>query len=311
MFIYIFIPLLLSYLLKVKGQTIVNVVLVLLLTINVFRDYSVGYDYGRNYKVMYDQIDVNTYKVIPSDEGGATSNILSFDKESVEVGWSILQYIGKNLNLPFSFVNFCIALMLFIWLAYALKQSPIPILSLLLYVLLFRYYASFNIIRQSIAAVVFIAAIPYIIRRQFVSYLLCCLFAASFHLSSLLMILFYFIPKIKISFKFSIVIVIVVYVLSALSIDMKLFSWLYESGYMFDAYGKYLAIENDYNYNIVFLYIPSVLLFIPYILLSANRNVKRLDVYQLLYLFAIIIAILSVHYEVLFRFNEFFLNSFD
>ena len=237
------------------------------------------------------------------------TDLLSVEKKSVEVGWKSIQYVCKSNNLPFSSVNFIAAIIIFIALLYALKQSPMPMFSILLYVLLFRYYASFNIIRQSVSAMIFIASIPYIYRRQFVKYLICVLAAASFHLSSLLMLLCYWLPKIKISFKSSLIIIILFYVISILGLDMKVFSWLYESGYMFAVYAKYLAIENEYNYHIALLYIPSLLLLIPYIIFLFNAKDKTLDVYQLLYVLAILISILSIHYEVLFRFNEYFLNS--
>lgn len=308
MTIYIFIPILLLFLTTIKGKGKIYFALIFLFFINVSRDYSVGYDYGINYKRLYDQKNAYSYNNIVSDDID-TSDLLLVEKESVELGWSMIEYIGKINKLPFSFVNFIAAIIIFITLTISIRQSPFPIISILLYVLLFRYYASFNIIRQSISAIIFIASIPYIAKRQFIKYLICCLLAASFHLSSLLMLVFYFLPKIRISFNFSVLLIIAFYVISALNVDMKIFSWLYDSGYMFASYAKYLAIENEYNYNIILLYIPSILLLIPYLLLNFRLKETHLDVYQLLYVFAIIISILSVHYEVLFRFNEYFLNS--
>ena len=308
MIIYIFIPILLLFLTIIKGKGKIYFALFFLFFINVSRDYSVGYDYGTNYKGLYDQKSAYYYNNIISGDIDA-SGLLFIDKQSVEFGWSMIEYIGKINELPFSFVNFIAAIIIFVALTISIRQSPSPIISILLYVLLFRYYASFNIIRQSISAIIFIVSIPYIIKRQFVKYLICCLLAASFHLSSLLMLLFYFLPKIRINFNFSVLLIIAFYVISALNLDMKIFSWLYNSGYMFASYAKYLAIENEYNYNIIFLYIPSILLLVPYLLLNSRFKEARLDVYQLLYVFAIIISILSIHYEVLFRFNEYFLNS--
>lgn len=302
MIIYIIIPILLLFLTTIRGKAIIYFALVTLFFINVSRDYSVGYDYGINYKRLYDK----KTDISPIASDNFEVSILT---ESNEIGWSMIEYFGKKNDLPFSSLNFIAAIIIFIALSFSLKQSPSPIISILLYVLLFRYYASFNIIRQSISAIIFIATIPYIINRHFIKYLICCLFAASFHLSALLMVVFYYLPKIRISFIVSLLLIILFYIISALNIDMKLFSWLYDSGYMFTRYAKYLYITNDYNYNIILLYIPSVLLFIPYLLLNYTLKKSNLNVYQLLYLFAIIISILSVHYEVLFRFNEYFLNS--
>ena len=73
--------------------------LIILFTLNVCRDYSVGYDYGHNYKVMYDSYSGDN----PLDD-------FSFDnsgmRKEIEVGWSFLEYIAKKMQMPFSFVNF-------------------------------------------------------------------------------------------------------------------------------------------------------------------------------------------------------------
>ncbi|MBE6176125.1 MAG: EpsG family protein [Rikenellaceae bacterium] len=305
MFIYIFLPILLLFLLTIRGKGKVVFALLLLFLINVCRDYSVGYDYGHNYKRTYDN-EILTNQSVNTYNEGDSFNLLEAERETVEIGWTMLEAFGKANNLPFSVVNFIAAIIIFIALAYSLKQSPWPILSILLYVLLFRYYATFNTIRQSISAIIFVASIPYIEKRQFIKYLLCCLSAAAFHLSALLMVFIYFLPKIKISFKISLVLIVGAFVMSALNIDMILFSWIYDSGYMFDAYAKYLAIENEYNYPIIYLYVPCVLLLIPYILLSYKLKDKYIDIYQLLFVISIIISVLSIHHEVLFRINEYF-----
>lgn len=308
MIVYILLPLILLFFLNVKGKAKIYVALFILFVINVCRDYTVGEDYGKNYKRIYDEINIESYKLNKTETSEIT-DLWSLDKKSTEIGWYLLQYFSKLNEMPFAFVNFLAAIIIFISLLYALKQSPNPIFTLLLYVLLFRYYASYNIIRQSIAAIIFLVGIPFIIKRKFVKYLFCVLIAMCFHMSSILMIVFYFLPNIKINYKFSILLIISFYIISALNIDTIIISWIYDSGYIFTSYARYLTIENDYNYNIVYLYIPSILLLIPYICLSTQGKGEILDVYQLLYVVAIILSILSIHYEVLFRTNEYFINS--
>lgn len=308
MLIYIILPIFLLLLINVKDKRKIYIVLFLLFAINICRDYSVGWDYGVNYKRMYDEKSLYTQS-LESLGNINTSNIISTEAGSMEIGWTLIEYFCNKNNLPFAIVNLVAAIIIFIALSRSLKQSPLPILSLLLYVLLFRYYASFNIIRQSIAALIFLISIPYIINRQFYKYLIFCLIATCFHISALLMIPFYYIPKIKIKFYGTILVFIVLYIISMLKIDTTLFSTLYDYGVLIDRYAKYLIIENEYTHNLAFLYIPSLLLLIPYIVLNYKSRNDKLDTYQLLYFIAIIISIISINLEVLFRFNEYFLNA--
>ena len=302
MLIYIFLAAFLLFFLFVKNKERIYITLFVLFCLNVCRDYSVGTDYGLNYKRMYDQSEVSTlHENVEISEGDVG--------RSIEIGWSLLLYQAKLMNMPFTCVNFVVACIIFFFLFASLKQSPVPMLSIVLYVMLFRYFSSYNILRQSVAAIIFLYAIKYIVSKEFAKYLLFCALAICFHLSALLLIPMYFIQYVRMSFKMSVILILGVYILTILNINLMIFSWLGESGVIMEAYVHYFMIENELNYPIACLYIPSILLLIPYVYLSYTSSIKELNVYLKFYVFAIVLSILTIHYEALFRVNEYFMNA--
>lgn len=302
MLIYIFLAIFLLSLLFVKDKEKIYIALFFLFCLNVCRDYSVGTDYGLNYKRIYDQSEANNLlmnmKLSDGDVG-----------RSVEIGWTALQYEMKVLGLSFAYVNFVVASIIIFFLFLSLKQSPIPMLSIVLYVLLFRYFASYNILRQSVAVIVFLYSIKYIVSKEFLKYLFFCALAMCFHLSALLLLPLYFVQYLKMSARMSIILILAVYVLTISNMDLVIFSWLGEAGIIMKAYTHYFLVENELNYPIAYLYIPSVLLFIPYLYLVWTSKIKLLDVYSKFYVFAIMLSVLTIHYEALFRVNEYFMGA--
>ena len=291
MLIYIFLAIFLLSLLFVKDKEKIYIALFFLFCLNVCRDYSVGTDYGLNYKRIYDQSEANNLlmnmKLSDGDVG-----------RSVEIGWTALQYEMKVLGLSFAYVNFVVASIIIFFLFLSLKQSPIPMLSIVLYVLLFRYFASYNILRQSVAVIIFLYSIKYIVSEEFLKYLFFCALAMCFHLSALLLLPLYFVQYLKMNARMSIILILAVYVLTISNMDLVIFSWLGEAGIIMKAYTHYFLVENELNYPIACLYIPSVLL----------SKIKLLDVYSKFYVFAIMLSVLTIHYEALFRVNEYFMG---
>lgn len=76
-------------------------------------------------------------------------------------------------------------------LVFIRKYSPNILLSLLLFTVL-QFGDTMNIMRQYLAVAIVLLSIPFVIKRQFVLFLLCCLVASLFHTSALLAIGLYF-----------------------------------------------------------------------------------------------------------------------
>ena len=71
------------------------------------------------------------------------------------------------------------------------KYSSGILLSILLFVILY-FGDTMNIMRQYLALSVVLLALPFVIKRQFLPFCLCCVIASSFHISALLAISLYF-----------------------------------------------------------------------------------------------------------------------
>jgi len=80
------------------------------------------------------------------------------------------------------------------------KYSPYIWLSVLMFITVGQFYTSFNIIRQIIAVAIIFSGSKYLYERNLSKYIFIVLLASTFHKTSIIMILFYFI----LNFKFNI-----------------------------------------------------------------------------------------------------------
>lgn len=77
------------------------------------------------------------------------------------------------------------------------KQSQNPVMSCLLFFTTNVFFISMNMVRQSIAIMIFIVAIPYMKEQKFAKYMLLILLAASIHAVSIIYLVLFFICQIK------------------------------------------------------------------------------------------------------------------
>lgn len=123
------------------------------------------------------------------------------------------------------------------------SESKNPLLSTYLFYATNVYFISMNMIRQSIATMIFIISIKYIKDRKFIKYLICILIATSVHTIAILYLPLYFIGSKKYDLKKIIPITLIIsllskflykYVINILnSIDyfQDYFSWYFTSHY--------------------------------------------------------------------------------
>lgn len=142
--------------------------------------YYVGTDYS-TYKNIYDTI-----------------NTTDIESSVSEIGYYFLNKfiytINSDSQMIFIATSFIILLLIFITVN---KYCDKFELALYLYITLFHFYASFNVIRQYIAIAITFYAVRYIIEHKFYKYLIAIIIASSFHTTAIIMIPFYFICKIK------------------------------------------------------------------------------------------------------------------
>lgn len=81
------------------------------------------------------------------------------------------------------------------------RNTELYDLGFYLFITLYFYYSSLNIMRQWISIGVFLYALKFAFDRKFLKYLLIVVLAASFHITALLMIPLYFVFQLKINIK--------------------------------------------------------------------------------------------------------------
>lgn len=305
MIFYILLALVVFLLSFYNNKWIFFFILLLFFFINIFRDYSVGTDYGRNYKRNYDSsitYDLNSNLKLDLSE---TSDVLTTQNE---IAWRFITFVSKKMDLPFSFVNFIAASLIFTFLFLALRRSPLPVFSLLLYLLLFRYFASFNILRQSVSITILLYAIKYVEERNMLKYFLYCIFASLFHASSLILIFVYFLPFLKINKKTSYLLIFISFLVPILQIDKLLLGIFYDFN-LINSYVKYLDIGYEFKRLMIVYYIPNIILSFIFIYLHYKSETKELNIYSKLWFLSLLITNLTINYYALFRINEFFITS--
>lgn len=94
------------------------------------------------------------------------------------------------------------ALITYIFVMTFIKQNTaLYDLGFFLFITLYFYYSSFNIMRQWIAISIFLYALKFAFNKNFIKYLIYILLASSFHISALLTLPVYYVFKVKISVK--------------------------------------------------------------------------------------------------------------
>lgn len=114
--------------------------------------------------------------------------------EYSEMGFNLLimfiQVFTDNAQWLFVVTGFLFA---FFMINNAIKFTPYASISMVVVFFSCIFFASLNIVRQSISIMIIMAGVPYILNKDFKRYLICVLFGTLFHLSSLIMIIPYFI----------------------------------------------------------------------------------------------------------------------
>lgn len=77
------------------------------------------------------------------------------------------------------------------------KESAYPLFSILVFILMYFYFSSFNVMRQYIAISIVLLAYIQLLAKKYVEFLLLVLLASGFHFSALLALFSWFIYKIR------------------------------------------------------------------------------------------------------------------
>lgn len=185
---------------------------------------------------------------------------------------------------------------------YYYLYSPNPIVCVFLFLSLGQFYCSMNFIRQTLAGVICLFALPYLQRRKFWQYCAIVLLASLFHTSALIMLVFYFINLIPVNGN-----VLLVYVPAAVIF------YLSSSG-MIELVTQFVYGHYDENEPAVALGFPlmalSILVFLFLFLFLNRKTLTRRDEKNYVYLnyafFAMLFMFLGTKHSILNRFALYF-----
>ena len=152
-----------------------------ILIVSGFR-YNVCTDF-KSYEILFENVD--NYDI--------TNSVF-------ELGYLILNKITKlliNDSQVIFLITSLIVLILIVRTVY--KYSSKLELSMYLFINLYFYYESLNIIRQYIAIAVMFYAVKYVYNRNFIKYILCILVASLFHTSAIFSFPIYFMYNFKLT----------------------------------------------------------------------------------------------------------------
>ena len=151
--------------------------------------YKVGTDY-HTYMLLYEL--AGKYNNIWEIFGFGT------DKSSTDPGFTALLWILNQISADPALMFAVVAAITYIYIVKTLYVYGRPFeLSMFLFIGMFHYYASFNGIRQYMAAALLFWAVRYLIDGKLVRYMIVVLICSLFHSSALIMIPVYFIVRRK------------------------------------------------------------------------------------------------------------------
>lgn len=162
------------------------------------RAYTVGAD-----TAFYLQA-LDHYSQLPRKEILTADLVLPYD---FEIGYFILTKICAFLSMPKTLFLFVIAVIIYIPLFhYIFRYSKYPTVSIFIYFGLSLFAYSLGIFRQMIAISVILCGLKFIEQKKFWKFALTVAFATLFHITALIALALYFLPRIKNSLLLKLVI---------------------------------------------------------------------------------------------------------
>ena len=216
---------------------------ILLYLVSAFRGNTVGGDLV-NYLNNFHELSSTPFV-----------KIFELKYSNYEIGYTLLikclTFISSNER-----VYFLITPILSLFGIYSLIKnfSPIPIISVLVYMALGFYTNSFNNVRQSIAIGIVCFSFPYLVNHRFSKFVICVLLASLFHKSAIFYILIYPFTKINLTTK-KFYLILVSGTIFFFSVGMKIFNYFRD--YIFIAYSTsydHILLESNRGYSLLGLY---------------------------------------------------------
>ncbi|WP_201548533.1 EpsG family protein [Psychrobacter fjordensis] len=147
------------------------------------RSYRVGTDTGNYTRNFNSQLNVEYFRF----------------NEDIEFGYQVLEYALLSVTSSYFWLLTITSLIIvYCYLKIIKKYSVNYWFSVFLFITLGVYTFFFNGLRQGLAMAIFTLAIPYLLEKRLIPYLLVCAVASLFHVTALFIIPFYFIINLRV-----------------------------------------------------------------------------------------------------------------
>lgn len=223
---------------------------------------------------------------------------VGFPGVKMEEGWIIM---CKGLSLIANEYSLLIATSLIMVGAVcysAYKYSPYVWFTIFLWLCTY-FNQSLFVLRQHTAMAICLFSIPFIIRREFIKFIIVIAIAYSIHRTSLIFLPIYFLYGMRISWSFLAKMCVVTIICSYAS--QYAFGWLFENTW----YGSYADL-GEANYTVFLMGLSSLLLF----LLSKNWRLDNLTsvekVFFIILCMYVSLALVGIHFVLTNRLGKYF-----
>lgn len=227
------------------------------------RSYRVGTDSGSYTRNFRSSLDIDSFELTGSRE----------------FGYQLLEYTLLRLNAEYFWLFFLTsAIVVYCYLTVIKKYSVNYIFSVFLFIALGVYTFFFNGLRQGLAMAIFALALPYLLEKRLVLYLIIIAIASLFHSTVLFMIPFYFLVNLRIKPIYKILATFV----GSLFVSRFLITYISSSNERYESYG---TLDQDGG-GYLTLGFYTIILFIIYVVIRIYK-IKNRQFMQLFTFYAI------------------------
>lgn len=261
-----------------------------------FRDVSIGTDL-KTYLPLFEKLKSSSL----IDFIGINSEFIGYEK-----GYLLLNYIISFFGDSRLLLVIISGIYIYSVSHLISKFSPLPFLSLLLFVLANFYFSGMNLLRQYLAIAVLLFSLRYVINRSFIRFIIIVLIASSIHRTALVFTLIYFLYPIQLTRRY-VVFVVSISLLSYFVLGQFLFSYLL-SLMELSKFEKYIlaGANGGMIFYLFILCFASLMIFIPF----DKRNESTNRTFFHMMLLALLVQSFAVTIAELARLTQYFFISF-
>lgn len=155
--------------------------------------------------------------------------------EFIEIGYQVLKYLLLVLTHNYFWLFWLSGLIVvYCYLKIIKRYSVNYWFSVFLFITLGVYTFFFNGLRQGLAMAIFALALPYLLEKRLIPYLIICFLASLFHNTALFMIPFYFVVNLRIKPIYKIIVTFI----GSLFVSSFLIQYLAESNDRYEGYAE-------------------------------------------------------------------------